>query len=68
MLSTRVNLHNDLSVEYDGDQTSYRCRKVLIGDGPCFQRMEVLLTYDANRRLLSRELSGGEFVDEPRPA
>ncbi len=64
VIRTRVSLSNDLSVEYDGDATSYFCRKVLMGEGHCFQRVEVELTFDANRRLLNREIHGGHFVDE----
>jgi len=39
-LRTRVNLHNDLSIEYGegGGETTYFCRKTLIGDKLCFQR------------------------------
>jgi DNA-directed RNA polymerase subunit N (RpoN/RPB10) len=64
VIRTRVNLYNDLSLEYDeSGRATYFCRKVLIGEGRCFQRIQVELTYDANRRLLSREISGGEFVE-----
>jgi hypothetical protein len=64
-LRTRVNLHNDLSIEYgEGEgETTYFCRKTLIGDKLCFQRVEVELTFDAQRRLIDRQISGGEFVD-----
>lgn len=64
VVRTRVSLSNDLSVEYDGDEVSYFCRKVMMGEGRCFQRIEVELTFDANRRLVNREISGGQFVDE----
>jgi hypothetical protein len=64
IIRTRVNLYNDLSLEYDeSGRAIYFCRKVLIGEGRCFQRIQVELTYDANRRLLSREVSGGEFIE-----
>jgi hypothetical protein len=62
----RIDLRNDLSIEYDksGGLPTYFCRKVLIGeDGHCFQRMEVELTFDSNRKVVSREVSGGQFVD-----
>jgi len=64
VVRARVSLSNDLSVEYEGDETSYFCRKVLMGEGRCFQRIEVELTFDANRRLVNREIIGGQFVDE----
>ncbi len=62
----RVNLFNDLSIDYDesSELPTYVCRKVLMSEGGrCFQRMEVELTFDANRKLVNREVSGGEFVD-----
>ena len=62
----RVDMHNDLSVQYNDGATTYFCRKVLMSDGGlCFQRMEVELTFDAKRNLLDRTVSGGQFVDEP---
>ena len=62
----RIDLRNDLSVEYSevGSLPTYFCHKVLIGEGGhCFQRMEVELTFDANRNLVSRQVSGGQFVE-----
>ena len=65
VIRSRVNLYNDLSLEYDeNEKATYFCRKVLIGEGRCFQRIEVELTYDVNRKLLSREITGGQFVEE----
>ncbi len=62
----RIDLRNDLSIEYGeaGGLPTYFCRKVLMGEGGhCFQRMEVELTFDANRNVVSREVSGGQFVE-----
>jgi len=65
LIQARVNLYNDLSLEYDEEGKGiYFCRKVLIGEGRCFQRVEVELTYDANRKLLSREITGGQFIED----
>ena len=65
-LPTRINLNNDLSINYgEGEaDTTYFCRKVMIGSGLCFQRVEVELTFDRNRKLLEREITGGEFITE----
>lgn len=64
VIRARINLYNDLSLEYDeSGKEIYFCRKMLMGEGRCFQRIEVELTYDANRKLLSREISGGQFVE-----
>lgn len=62
-LSSRINLYNDLSVEYEGenDQT-YHCRKTIVGRTGCFQRIEVKLNFDKNRKLSERQISGGEFI------
>lgn len=61
-IRTRVNLSNDLSAEYDGENTFYNCRKMLIGEGRCFQQIEVHLKFDGARKLLDQEISGGEFI------
>jgi len=63
-LCTRVNLYNDLSIDYGEkeDQNTYVCRKTLVGDQHCFQRIEIKLTFDANRKLIDKEIVGGEFI------
>jgi hypothetical protein len=63
VIRARVNLSNDLSPEYDGETLTYICRKVLIGEKRCFQQVEVWLKFDASRKLIDREISGGSFVD-----
>ena len=65
-LRTRIDLRNDLSVQYgatDRDIT-YFCRKALMGGGRCFQQIEVELTFDAHRQLVEQRVRGGKFVDE----
>ena len=66
ILQGRVDLHNDLSIEYDGSGggSSYFCRKVFIGSQRCYLPIEVALTFDKNRRLVNQEIQGGEFVRE----
>ncbi len=64
-IQARVNLSNDLSVEYgegDGEQT-YVCRKGIMGTGRCFQIVEVTLRFDARRQLTERQIAGGTFVE-----
>ena len=64
VIRTRVNLNNDLSHVYgEGNKTTYFCRKSLMGEGRCFQRVEVELTFDQNKRLIDRQISGGSFLD-----
>ena len=65
IIRSRVDLRNDLSVEYGEGQGSstYFCRKGLLGQGHCFQQIEIELTFDSNRQMVNREIKGGEFVD-----
>jgi hypothetical protein len=60
-----INLHNDLSVRYDGDDQFYFCRKVLMGSGEtrCFQQVTVEYTFDARRQVIDRRAENGRFVD-----
>lgn len=70
IIQGRVDLRNELSAQYEEDgRTTYFCRKELMSDtGRCFQRIEVELTFDANRRLQQRQVRGGSFVDMPPQA
>jgi len=58
----RVNLDNDLSVEYEDGSDIYYARKVLMGENKCFQRMEVELKFTSGRELLEQHITGGEFT------
>ena len=64
----RINLSNDLSVRYEGDDQFYFCRKGLVGSGEtrCFQQVIVEYTFDARRQVIDRRAEGGRFV-EPSP-
>jgi hypothetical protein len=61
-----INLSNDLSIMYGNSENDYTyfCRKVLIGEGRCFQQVEVELTFDRNRKVIGRKIKGGKFADE----
>lgn len=66
IIQARIDLRNDLSIDY-GETASgnmYYCRKVLIGEQRCYQPIEVKLTYDSRHKLIERQITGGEFVDE----
>lgn len=58
-IKTRIDLHNDLSPV---DEGGYRINKTLIGNRLCFERIEVTLRFDANRRLVDRSISRGSFI------
>lgn len=61
----QVNVNNEPSLEIDENgKAFYTCRKVLIGSGHCFERIEVTFKFDETRRVLIKQVTGGEFVDE----
>ena len=62
IIEGRVNLDNDLSVEYAEGGDIYYARKILMGENKCFQRMEVELKFTPNRELLEQHITGGEFI------
>ena len=58
-IRTRIDLRNDLS---PNDEEGYTVSKTLVGDRRCFERIEVTLTFDENRRLLGQEIQRGDFI------
>ena len=66
VLKGRVDLHNDLSIQYDesGGGSSFFCRKVFVGSNRCYRPIEVQLTFDKNKRLMNEEVTGGKIVSE----
>jgi len=66
ILKGRLDLHNHLSMRFgEGKKgNTYYGRKVLIGSNRCYKPIEVEFTFDSSRRLLDRQISGGEFVTE----
>lgn len=64
VIRARVNLYNDLSLDFnEKGEAIYFCRKTLMGEQRCFQRVEVTLTFDAKRNLIKKEVTGGQFVE-----
>lgn len=63
-IPVRVNLFNDLSIEYGADgKAQYHCRKIVMGDsGKCFQQVELEMRFDAQRILIDHEIHGGTLV------
>jgi hypothetical protein len=66
LINARVDLRNDLSVQFGnkGEADHYFTRKSLVGSSQCFERVEIELTFDANRKLIGRNIIGGEFLSE----
>jgi hypothetical protein len=63
IIEGRVDLNNDLSLDYDGDSTVYFVRKGLIGDNRCFQQIGVELKFTPERQLIERLATGGQFTN-----
>ena len=65
-IKTRLDLRHDLTPNYgaEGRVTDYVSRKVLIGSQRCFESIEVKLTFDPQRRVVSREIAGGQFISK----
>jgi hypothetical protein len=58
-LKTRVDLLNNLSMR---DEGGYVVQKTLVGSQLCFERIEVTLIFDENRRLVEQEALRGDFI------
>ena len=56
-----INLANDLS--RNDDNNGFFVRKVVMGSGHCFQQVEVEMQFDANHKLLEKQIHGGTFVE-----
>lgn len=57
----RVDLNNDLSIEYEEGGDVFYARKVLIGENKCFQRVEVQFKFSSDKTLVDKDITGGEF-------
>lgn len=63
LIEGRVDMDNDLSVEYEESGDIYYARKVLMGNGRCFQRVEITFKFTQARTLIEQQITGGEFVE-----
>ena len=65
IIEGRVDLDNDLSLDYEGDRSVYFVRKGLLGTGEnrCFQQIQVELKFTSSRELIERQVQGGTFVE-----
>ena len=63
IIEGRVDLDNDLSLEYEGDRAVYFVRKGLMGNNRCFQQIEVELKFTSSRELIEQQAQGGNFVE-----
>jgi len=58
-IKTRLDLSNALTPH---DEGGYVTHKTLVGRQLCFQRIEVVLYFDNNRRLINQEIGQGKFI------
>ena len=63
VIEGRVDLDNDLSLEYEGNNAFYMVRKGLIGNNRCFQQIEVEMKFTSERTLIEQQAQGGKFVE-----
>ena len=63
VIEGRVDLDNDLSLEYEDDHSVYFVRKGLMGNNRCFQQIEVELKFDSSRQLIEQQVTGGTFIE-----
>lgn len=61
-LQARVDLYNDLSPVYHATEMTYFCRKVIVGSGRCYQKIELELTFDSKRALAETRILGGSLL------
>ena len=63
VIEGRVDLDNDLSLEYEDDKSYYIVHKGLIGNNRCFQQVEVEMKFNSDRQLIEQQAQGGTFVE-----
>ena len=63
IIEGRVDLDNDLSLEYEDDRAVYFVRKGLMGSNRCFQQIEIELKFTSSRELIEQQAQGGTFVE-----
>jgi hypothetical protein len=63
-IPVRIDLRHELTPQYGEGQEAYFVRKGVIGSGKtrCFQTIELKITFDAQKRPVSREIVGGQFI------
>lgn len=62
VIPVRIDLANDLSLDYETGH--WQVHKVVVGSGRtrCFRRIEVDLVFDARRQLIDSHVVGGELI------
>jgi hypothetical protein len=63
IIEGRIDLDNELSLEFEGSSNVYFGRKVLMGSGRCFQQIEVEMKFNSDRDLIEKESAGGQLIN-----
>jgi pyruvate-formate lyase-activating enzyme len=65
-LKARIDLTHELSADFTskGSLKGYFTHKTLMGEGPCFQQIDVEVRYDQRRRRQGITVSGGESLSQ----
>jgi len=64
IIEGRVDLDNDLSLEFEDNHSVYFVRKGLMGDsGRCFQQIEVEMKFTSTRELIEQKTTCGTFAE-----
>jgi hypothetical protein len=63
IIEGRVDLDNDLSLEFEDNRSVYFVRKGLMGSNRCFQQIEVELRFASSRELVEQQAQGGTFME-----
>ena len=59
VIKTRLDLQHNL---YPRDEGGYIARKTLVGNQLCFERIEVTLIFDAQQRVVEKDIAQGQFI------
>jgi hypothetical protein len=62
IIEGRVDLDNDLSLDYEDDHEVFHVRKGLVGNNRCFQQIEVEMKFNSSRELIEQDVRGGVFA------
>lgn len=63
IIEGRIDLDNDLSLDYEDDREVFHVRKGLVGNDRCFQHIEVEMKFNSSRELIEQDVQGGRFVE-----
>ncbi len=63
IIEGRVDLDNDLSVDYEANREVFYVRKGLVGANRCFQQIQVEIKFSSTRGVLEEHAQGGTFIE-----